>query len=329
MKHLAILVPEVQTGPNTLSCIVGTYHIFTEANRYYHQNHDKMLFKIELVGLSGQSSFLNGLLAVKPQKEISAIDKTDLIIIPAIAPNFTVLETKNIPFVNWLRNQYTHGAHIASMCTGAYVLASTGLLERKNCSIHWNAEANFQQLFPNVSMKTDSIITDEQGIYTNGGGYSFLQLLIYLVERYYNRQTAIYCSKIFQIDINRQQQSDFVIFNGQKKHGDEMVIKAQEYIEQNFAEKISIQKLAEQLTVGRRSFDRRFIKATGNTPIEYLQRVKIESAKKELETSTKTVHEVMYEVGYADSKAFREIFRKVTGLSPLAYRSKYNKSALK
>jgi len=308
---------------------VGTYHIFTEANRYYQEKHDQTLFEIELVGLSKQSVFLNGLLAVMPQKDISAINRTDLIVIPAINPNFNTLDKENIPFIDWIRDQYTHGANVASMCTGAYVLASTGLLEAKSCSIHWNAEKNFKQLFPHVTMKTDSIITDEQGIFTNGGGYSFLHLLIYLVEKYYDRQTAIYCSKIFQIDIDRQQQSDFVIFNGQKKHGDEMVIKAQEYIEQNFAEKISIQKLSERFTVGRRSFDRRFIKATGNTPIEYLQRVKIESAKKELEISGKTVNEVMYEVGYSDSKAFREIFRKVTGLSPLAYRNKYNKSAIK
>ncbi|MGE8380096.1 MAG: GlxA family transcriptional regulator [Sphingobacterium sp.] len=329
MKHLTILVPEVQTGPNTLSCIVGTYHIFTEANRYYHQHHDKTMFKIELVGLSKQSVFLNGLLAVMPQKEITDIIKTDLIVIPAVAPNFTALDTKNTPFLDWIRNQYTHGANVASMCTGAYILASTGLLENKNCSIHWSAETNFKQLFPGVTMKTDSIITDEEGICTNGGGYSFLHLLIYLVEKYYDRPTAIYCSKIFQIDLDRQQQSDFVIFNGQKRHGDEMIIKAQEYIEHNFAEKISIQELSERFTIGRRNFDRRFIKATGNTPIEYLQRVKIESAKKELEISGKTVNEVMYEVGYSDSKAFREIFRKVTGLSPLAYRNKYNKSAMK
>jgi len=144
-----------------------------------------------------------------------------------------------------------------------------------------------------------------------------------------DRQTAIYCSKIFQIDIARQTQSDFMIFNGQKSHGDEMVMRAQDYLENNFSEKISMEKLSEKFTVGRRNFDRRFIKATGNTPVEYLQRIKVESAKKELESSRKTVNEVMYAIGYTDVKAFREIFRRFTGLSPLEYKNKYNKTAIK
>lgn len=325
MKHLTILVPDVQTGPNTLSCIIGSYHIFTEANKYYSRNNRDHIFSIELAGVAQQSDFVNGLLTVMPQRDIGSIKKTDLIIIPAIAPDFRKIEGKNNVLVEWVSEQYKKGADVASMCTGAYLLASTGLLDKKSCSIHWNAAVNFQNLFPKVNVKPEKIITDEQGIYTNGGGYSFLNLLLYLVEKYYDRPTAIYCSKIFQIDIDRHTQSDFIIFNGQKSHGDKMIIQAQEYIEQNFSEKISIDELSKKFTVGRRSFDRRFAKATGNTPIEYQQRVKIESAKKELETSRKTISEVMYEVGYSDVKAFREIFRRITGLSPIEYRGKYNK----
>lgn len=325
MKHLTILVPDVQTGPNTLSCIIGAYHIFTEANNYCIRQNKNPVFVIELAGVSEQSNFVNGLLSVMPQKEINSIEKTGLIIIPAILAAFKKVEGGNVLLVDWILEHYKKGAEVASMCTGAYILASTGLLDKKNCSIHWNAAANFKQLFPKVNLKAEKLITDEQGIYTNGGGYSFLNLIIYLVEKYYDRQTAIYCSKIFQIDLDRQTQSDFVIFNGQKTHGDEVVVKAQEYIEKNFTEKISMEELSSKFTVGRRNFDRRFIKATGNTPVEYLQRVKIESAKKELETSRKTINEVMYEVGYADVKAFREVFRKITGLSPLEYKNKYNK----
>ncbi|RYD74911.1 MAG: helix-turn-helix domain-containing protein, partial [Sphingobacteriales bacterium] len=166
------------------------------------------------------------------------------------------------------------------------------------------------------------------GIYTNGGAYSFLNLIIYLVEKYYDRQTAIFCSKVFQVEMDRQSQSEFTIFKGQKLHGDEMIQQAQAYIESKLHEKISFEQLSAQFAVGRRNFDRRFIKATGNTPLEYAQRVKIESAKKSLETSRKTVNEVMYEVGYSDVKAFREVFRKITGMSPLEYRMKYNKEAV-
>lgn len=263
------------------------------------------------------------------QKDIATIQKTDLIIVPAVISNFSAIEAGNSMLSAWILDHYTKGANVASMCTGAYLLASTGLLDNKNCSIHWKSAANFHKLFPKVNLKTEQIITDEQGIYTNGGGYSFLNLLLYLVEKFYDRQTAIYCSKIFQIDIARQTQSDFMIFNGQKSHGDEMVMRAQDYLENNFSEKISMEKLSEKFTVGRRNFDRRFIKATGNTPVEYLQRIKVESAKKELESSRKTVNEVMYAIGYTDIKAFREIFRRFTGVSPLEYKNKYNKAAIK
>ncbi|MNM75841.1 HTH-type transcriptional regulator CdhR [compost metagenome] len=329
MKHLTILVPDSQTGPNTISCIVGTYHVFTEANRYYDQLNREPIFNIELAGVSKQSNFVNGLLTVMTQKDITTIQKTDLIIVPAVISNFSAIEAGNSMLSAWILDHYTKGANVASMCTGAYLLASTGLLDNKNCSIHWKSAANFHKLLPKVNLKTEQIITDEQGIYTNGGGYSFLNLLLYLVEKFYDRQTAIYCSKIFQIDIARQTQSDFMIFNGQKSHGDEMVMRAQDYLENNFSEKISMEKLSEKFTVGRRNFDRRFIKATGNTPVEYLQRIKVESAKKELESSRKTVNEVMYAIGYTDIKAFREIFRRFTGLSPLEYKNKYNKAVIK
>src|SRR4030095_2416292 len=183
-------------------------------------------------------------------------------------------------------------------------------------------------MFPKVDLQTDKLITDENGIYTNGGAYSFLNLVIYLIEKYYDRQTAIFCAKVFQIEIDRQSQSAFIMFKGQKLHGDEIVKKAQAYIENHPEEKISVEVLSSKFSVGRRNFDRRFIKATGNTPLEYSQRVKIESAKKTFETTRKTINEVMYEVGYSDVKAFREVFRKITGMSPLEYRGKYNKEAV-
>jgi transcriptional regulator GlxA family with amidase domain len=155
-----------------------------------------------------------------------------------------------------------------------------------------------------------------------------LNLILFLVEKYFGRETAIYCSKIFQIDMARTSQSPFLIFQAQKNHGDEMVCQAQTYIEENLAEKISFEKLASKLATGRRNFDRRFIKATGNTPVEYLQRVKVEVAKSILEKGRKSIFEVMYEVGYSDDKAFREVFKKITGLSPLEYRAKYSKVAV-
>jgi transcriptional regulator GlxA family with amidase domain len=214
------------------------------------------------------------------------------------------------------------------MCSGAFLLASTGLLEGRTCSTHWNWANDFMRMFPKVNLQADKLITAEKGIYTNGGAYSFLNLMLFLVEKYFDRQTAIYCSKIFQVDMDRTTQSPFFIFQTQKNHGDELVRKAQTYMEENLTDKISFEELASKLAVSRRNFDRRFIKATGNTPVEYLQRVKIEAAKSDLENGRKNIFEVMSAVGYADDKAFREVFRKITGLSPLDYKARYNKDAV-
>lgn len=324
MKHLTILVPAGEG--NNLSSIVGAYKIFSRANDFRKTCGKKEVFKIQLAGTSKRVLYYDGLFSVKPHLHISDIRKTNLIIIPSLNHNYETTVKKNRSLITWIENQYKHGAEIASICTGAFLLASSGLLNGKNCSTHWSAADNLRNLFPDIKVRLDKLITDENGIYTNGGAYSFLNLIIYLVEKFYDRQTAIFCSKVFQIEMDRQNQLSFIIFKGQKQHNDEVVRKAQEYIEKNASEKISIEQLSSSLAVGRRNFDRRFIRATGDTPLEYSQRVKVESAKRSFETSLKTVSEVMYEVGYSDAKAFRDVFRKITGVSPLEYRSKYQQA---
>jgi len=325
MKHLTIIVPD--GDGNNLSSIVGAYKIFTRANALWKESHGWELFTIELAGISKQVDFYQGLFTVRPHTHIDAISKTNLIIIPSLNHNYEKAMKANKLLIDWVEQQYKNGAEIASICTGAFILASAGLLDGKACSTHWAAANTFRSMFPKVHLQADPLITDENGIYTNGGAYSFLNLVIYLIEKYFDRQTAIYCSKIFQIEMDRNSQSAFSIFTGQKSHGDIIIQQAQAYIESRLDEKISVEDLSSRFAVGRRNFDRRFIKATGNTPLEYSQRVKIESAKKAFETSRKTVNEVMYEVGYSDIKAFREVFRKITGMSPLAYRGKYNREA--
>ena len=325
MKHLTIVVPN---GNNNLSSITGTFEIFSKANAYWTEQGNRQLFTIQLAGMSESTDFNEGLFIVKPHNSISSITKTDLIIIPSLNHNYNLALKGNEELIEWLVNQYKNGAEIATICTGAFMLAASGLLNGKNCSTHWSVTENFRMMFPEVNLRTDKLITDEKGIYTNGGAYSFLNLMIYLIEKYYDRQTAIYCAKVFQIEINRSTQSQFSIFSGQKQHQDAEILKAQEYIEKNLNEKITIDDLSSMFNIGRRNFDRRFIKATGNTPIEYSQRVKMEFAKKAFETNRKTINEVMYEVGYSDVKAFREVFRKITGMSPLEYKGKYYKNAL-
>lgn len=322
MKHLTIIVPEAQ---GNLSSIVGSYKIFSRANQYHAGRGKGEVFQIQLAGMRPEFELYDGLFAIRPHTTVPQIRKTDLIIIPSLQHDVVKPLEQNAEIIDWIAAQYRQGAQVASICTGAFLLAATGLLDGKSCSTHWNAAALFKARFPKVTLLTDKIITDEQGIYTNGGAFSFLNLLLYLVEKYYDRETAIYCSKVFQIEIDRSSQSPFIMFTGQKSHGDDMVKQAQEYIERHIDGKFSFEDLAAIFMINRRSFDRRFIRATGNTPATYQQRVRVEVAKKAFETSRKPIQEVMFESGYTDVKAFREIFRKVTGLSPLEYRNRYNK----
>ena len=324
MKQVTIVVPK---GHANLSSIVGAYQILTRANVYWQKMGNRPMMRIQVAGFVKELTLDAGFFSVHPVN-IEDIEKTDLLIIPSVDYDYDNIIKENAPLIAWIKEQYKAGAEIASICTGAFLLAATGLLDGKTCSTHWNTATDFRRMFPNVNLQTDKLIAVERGIYTNGGAFSFLNLVLFLVEKYFDRQTAIFCSKVFQIDIDRTSQSPFFIFQAQKNHGDELIGEAQTYIEENLSEKISFEELASKLAISRRNFDRRFIKATSNTPVEYLQRVKVEVAKKALEKGRKSIFEVMDEVGYADDKAFREVFKKITGLSPLDYKAKYNKEAV-
>ena len=320
MMHVTIVVPK---GEANLSSITGSFEILTRANDYWKKIGNKSMMEVCIAGFMTELKMDAGFFSVHPVN-IREVKKTNLVIIPSLSHDYDNIIRNNKELIDWVKEQYKNGAEIASICTGAFLVAATGLLEGKSCSTHWNAAAGFRRLFPNIKLHIDKLLTAEKGIYTNGGAYSFLNLILFLVEKYFDRQTAIVCSKIFQIDMDRTSQSPFFIFQVQKNHGDELICEAQTYIEENLGEKISFEELASKLAISRRNFDRRFIKATGNSPVEYLQRVKVEVAKKTLEKGRKSIFEVMNEVGYSDDKAFREVFKKITGLSPLEYKSKFN-----
>lgn len=325
MKHISILVPEGDVVPDT---IMGARNMFRMANAYLRRSGELDLdkYKVELVGLGKAPVSYGGVFQVTPDKTIDQVEKTDLIIVSAISGDLEKGLEKNSAFVDWMKKQrIRNDAAIASLCKGAFLLAETGLLNGKSCATHWTVHEAFQERYPQVKLLAENIISEDNGIYSSGGAYSFLNLLLYLVEKYYGRETAIWCSKVSEIDYDRSDQRHFVIFNGQKEHTDEAIKNAQIFIENNFSGKLSIEEIARKFAISRRNFVRRFKKATFNTPLEYIQRVKVEAAKKSLEASTQNISEVMYSVGYNDDRAFRKIFKKYTGLSPLEYRRKYNR----
>ncbi len=320
MKHISILVP---TGA-ILGSIEGPRQVFTEVNKLLKSMGKPALFKVQLVGLAKEVPAAGGLYTVYTDALIADILKTDLIIIPALDGDMVKTLENNQDFVAWIVKQYQRGAEVGSLCVGAFLLAATGLVTGRKCATHWMAANDFRKMFPEVNLVEDRIITDEHGIYSSGGAFSYLNLILYLIEKYAGREVAVFMAKAFQIDMERRSQSPFIIFNGQKDHEDEAIKKAQQIIENSIADKLTVDQLADTLALSRRNLERRFKKATANSIVEYMQRVKIEAAKMSLETSRENVNEVMYNVGYTDPKAFRTTFKRITGLSPVQYRGKYN-----
>jgi transcriptional regulator GlxA family with amidase domain len=323
MKRISILVPKGAI----LGSLEGTRQLFTQVNHFFRDRDLPVPFQVQLVGLTAATPLTGGLFTAHNHMVFHEVEKTDLIIIPAFDGDIQQAIDANKEFVPWITEQYKKGAEIASLCMGAFLLASTGLLKGKKCATHWMAANDFRRMFPDVQLVTEKIITDEYRIYSSGGAFSYLNLILYLIEKYAGREMAILCAKVFAIEIERDSQLSFTIFQGQKDHDDEQIKQAQAYIEKNYQEKIMVDQLASMLAISRRAFERRFKKATSNTVNEYVQRVKMEAAKMSLESSRENVNEVMYKVGYNDTKAFRTTFKRITGLSPLEYRNKYREIA--
>jgi transcriptional regulator GlxA family with amidase domain len=324
MKTVSILVPE----SSVIQAIADPQYLFSTVNQFFAVSGQIPLFNVELVGTKKEMKLNDGMFSVFTDRLVKDIKKTDLIIIPALFGDMQTALSKNRDLIPWINEQYQSGAELASLCVGAFLLASTGLLNGRKCSTHWGFQNEFREMFPEVEVIDGSIITEEHRIYSSGGANSYWSLLLHLVEKYTDRGTAILASKYFAVDIDRDSQAAFSMFTGQKNHTDEEVRKGQVYIEKNFHEKISVDEIADFAGVGRRSLERRFKQATNNSVLEYINRVKIEAAKRSFESNRKNINEVMFDVGYTDTKAFRTMFKKITGLTPIEYRNKYNKQSV-
>jgi transcriptional regulator GlxA family with amidase domain len=321
MKKIAILALENAV----LQSIADPQYCFNAVNQFVYENTQSTVFDIKLIGIGKQVELNNGQYIVKTDRCIYDATQYDLIIIPAIIGDMDQALNANKEYFPWIIQQYEDGAELASLCLGAFMLAATGLIDSKKCSTHWGYSEDFKKRFPTVELQNGDIITEENNIYTSGGATSYWNLLIHLVEKYTSRDLAILTSKYFAIDIDRNSQSVFTLFKGQKSHRDKEIIAVQNFIENNIYTKFSIDELASNVSLSRRSLERRFKSNTQNSLLEYIQRVKIEAAKRSFESTRKNINEVMFDLGYTDSKSFRSVFKKITGLTPIDYRNKYNK----
>lgn len=321
MKKVYFLLPD---GLVTLSSVFTAIEGFEMANRFIVDDKNKSYYNINIVGAGITQNLWNANVRMRVA-DITDMDNPDLIIIPGLSEKNDYSKKKNKQLVEWMIEHYKRGAELVSLCTGSFFLAATGLLNNRECTTHWNACDLFKEMYPGANLCADKIMTDNKGIYTSGGAMSSSNLILHLIEKYNGRDIAIRCAKMLAIDIDRDSQSAFVIFEGQKEHNDAAIKKIQTFIEKNIDDRITVDYLAEKFSIPKRSLVRRFKKATNNAPVTYIQRIKIEAAKRKLETNRKSVNDIMYDVGYSDIKAFRNIFKKIAGVSPIEYRKKYNK----
>ncbi|MCF0056926.1 GlxA family transcriptional regulator [Dyadobacter sp. CY356] len=319
MIQLALLI----TKRHRLLSVAAILDVFESVNRFYQAQGKSSFFDIKLFSLPAESSGQTfGKYELLP---IEVLEKQDLILIPAFAADVTEIAVgENIRFVPWLQQQYQIGAEIASFCTGAFLLAATGLLNGKSATTHVNATSAFANSFPAVRLYGDAIVTDEDGIYTSGGATSSFHLMLHLLKIYCGREVVLHIAKLFAIDMDREQQAYFGTFQPPQNHGDNLVTMAQKKIENAYQESSTIEAMIQDIPASRRNVVRRFKLATGVTPIEYLQKTRIEAAKKLLELTDQSVLEVMLNSGYNDLKAFRQLFKKSAGMTPKSYREKFN-----
>ena len=247
----------------------------------------------------------------------------DIVFIPVI---FGDLETllADSETIDWLTRQGQEGACLCSVCAGAFLLARTGLLKGRKATTHWNLADSFAKLFPDIILKREKMLIDEGDCITAGGGSAYLDLSLYLTARFGTPELAASLSRILLIDPARRLQSPYQTCYFNKHHGDMEILAIQEWLEDNFAQPVTLHILASRVALGERTFMRRFKKATGDTPLEYLQHLRVEAARKLLETTSETIDGITLQSGYEDISSFRKLFKSHTGLSPSVYRKKFS-----
>lgn len=317
--QLAILL----THQHRVLSMAATVDVFQTLNRYFYEEGKEPFFNIHF--LTDDPSKSPHPYDSYPNVSLSEERHFDLILVPAFKPgSLPQLLQENALFQKWLWKQFTEGAEVASFCTGSFLLASAGLLSGRIATTHIDATEALANSFPDVLVHREEIVTDSgDGIYTSGGATNSFHLKIHLIRKYCGGEKAIRIAKEFAIDLDREQQICYSNFSHLSFHNDEMIKDVELKIRENCNLGITIDDVTRDIPTSRRNFVRRFKKATGLTPIEYLQKAKMEKAKKLLEQTRQDVMEVMINSGYNDLKSFRQVFQKHVGMAPTAYRARF------
>ncbi|MFC1883672.1 GlxA family transcriptional regulator [Thermodesulfobacteriota bacterium] len=305
--------------------IFGPMDILNQAGRLWNRVNktpQRPSFDVSIASVDGKPIQCLNKVHIQPHCSIKTIDKADLIVIASATYIDQILET-GPGLVQWIRRQYDNGAHVASICTGVFLLAETGLLNGKSATLHWGFTEIFNRRYPHVKLKTDRMFIDQGRLYCSAGVNAGMDLSLYLVEKFCGRQAALQSAKTMILDLGREKQAPYSCHLFSEDHDDPLVMKAQQWIKQHYTETINYDRLAGKFRISRRSLERRFKRSTDVTPLGFLQQLRVEAAKRHLEEGSQTFNEITYQVGYEDVPSFRKLFIRLTGLRPREYQQRF------
>jgi transcriptional regulator GlxA family with amidase domain len=282
-------------------------------------------FRVTTASVDGRSVCCDGPIYIKPDVALKAIRKTDLIFIPTTGLRLEGVAEYYAPVVPWLRRWHKRGAAIAGVCSGVGLVAASGLLDGKRATTHWALAETFREKYPKVRWMPELMVTEDRGLYCGGGVHAALDLSLYLVEQFCGHEVAMQSAKAMLIETPRAWQAGFALVPLKTEHSDASISTAQEWLHQNFHRSFPLEAPARRAGMSQRNFVRRFKQATGDSPLIYLQKLRIAAAKRLLETDYRTMQEIGDAVGYQDVAFFRALFQRHTGVSPSAYRKRFGK----
>ena len=308
------------------SAITGMYDLFRLAGVTWariHGDRPDPRFQVQLATVDGQPCHCINGMTLPVQGRLPAIGATDLILVPTIGGPIPRVLAANTDLCQWLRDQYAAGVAIAGNCTGTFLLAEAGLLDGRQATTHWGWSDHFRARYPQVDLRPEKMMTADGKLFCAGGGMAWWDLGVYLVEYFYGADLARELAKAFVVDVGRTSQSAYSALSARRYHQDSLILELQDWLERHFPESLDLPALAARARLGERSFLRRFKAATGDTPRAYIQNLRLEAAKRALESPHLSVAQITRQVGYEDVSSFTRLFKRATGLSPSAYRSRF------
>ena len=288
----------------------------------------KPRFKVQIASLGGVDIRASNRLVIQAHYDISAVTSCDLLLIPTIGDSIDKVLLQNAELLPHLQRLAATQADIASNCSGAFFLAAAGLLDGKSATTHWGYADKFKQDYPLVDLQENQFVTQSGNIFCAAGGSAFYDLALLLIERYCGREVSTQVAKTQIIDSKRGSQSSYTNVTLHKPHSDTLIKQVQEFIENNFEQSLQVSELAAMINVTPRTLNRRFQSCVAMRPIEYIQAVRIEQAKRLLESGEVTIKSLAYQVGYSDISSFTRLFKRATELTPKEYRDKFSRLAI-